>query len=535
MKKYGGFIPGIRAGKPTAEYLDYVLTRITLPGALYLGLISLVPLIALVIAQRRNQNFPFGGTCILIMVGVGLDTVKQIESQLQQRNYEGFLRDANRPRRAPRGGQGHPGRSSSPSTCRSRRSPPATSSARTSARARRSASRPRATWTPGEHVPDEVTIAMVRDRLAEADARRLPARRLPAHVAQAEELDEHARRATGRRWTSCSSWWSTTTRSSSGRRAAHLPQRLRAHLARRLRRSPRPRASATSAAASCTSATTTTRRPCGSAWRSTTGDRAAHRLLRGQGLVVTIGTGAVDEVTERALDALAAKAADVRLSRRRAAVAPPRVPLPTVGSGARDRRLAAVRRGRRSAEGSPWSRSRRPTDRADARGRAGRRRTLRRCATAAGPGSPPGARRVAEKVIPPRRHVVPGLRRLPGGSAPRSTTRSCTASPREACCRRATSSPSTAGAILDGWHGDAAITVPVGEGHAPELLELIRVTEESMWGGIAAVAQGGRLTTSPRRRGLRPAPAASGVRHTASSRTTAATASAPRCTMEPHC
>jgi preprotein translocase subunit SecY len=91
MKKYGGFIPGIRAGRPTEEYLNYVLSRITLPGATYLGLIALIPLIALAVVGA-NQNFPFGGTSILIMVGVALDTVKQIESQLQQRNYEGFLR-----------------------------------------------------------------------------------------------------------------------------------------------------------------------------------------------------------------------------------------------------------------------------------------------------------------------------------------------------------------------------------------------------------------------------------------------------------
>ncbi len=91
MKQYGGFIPGIRAGKPTEEYLSYVLSRITLPGALYLGVLSLIPLIALVLVNA-NQNFPFGGTSLLIMVGVALDTVKQIESQLQQRNYEGFLR-----------------------------------------------------------------------------------------------------------------------------------------------------------------------------------------------------------------------------------------------------------------------------------------------------------------------------------------------------------------------------------------------------------------------------------------------------------
>ena len=75
----------------TEDYLSYVLSRITLPGALYLGLIALIPLIALVLVNA-NQNFPFGGTSILIMVGVALDTVKQIESQLQQRNYEGFLR-----------------------------------------------------------------------------------------------------------------------------------------------------------------------------------------------------------------------------------------------------------------------------------------------------------------------------------------------------------------------------------------------------------------------------------------------------------
>ena len=91
MKKYGGFIPGIRAGRPTAEYLDFVLTRVTLPGSIYLGLIALIPLIAFV-AIGANQNFPFGGASILIVVGVGLETVKQIDSQLQQRHYEGLLR-----------------------------------------------------------------------------------------------------------------------------------------------------------------------------------------------------------------------------------------------------------------------------------------------------------------------------------------------------------------------------------------------------------------------------------------------------------
>jgi preprotein translocase subunit SecY len=92
MKKYGGFIPGIRAGRPTAEYLEYVLSRITLPGSLYLAIIALIPLIALALINANLSSFPFGGTSILIVVGVGLETVKQIESQLQQRHYEGFLR-----------------------------------------------------------------------------------------------------------------------------------------------------------------------------------------------------------------------------------------------------------------------------------------------------------------------------------------------------------------------------------------------------------------------------------------------------------
>jgi preprotein translocase subunit SecY len=91
MKRYGGFIPGIRAGRPTAEYLDYVLTRLTAPGSLYLGLIAILPVFAFDFLGVSTQ-FIFGGTSLLIMVGVGLDTVKQIQAQLQQRNYEGFLK-----------------------------------------------------------------------------------------------------------------------------------------------------------------------------------------------------------------------------------------------------------------------------------------------------------------------------------------------------------------------------------------------------------------------------------------------------------
>jgi preprotein translocase subunit SecY len=91
MKKYGGFVPGIRAGRPTAEYLDYVITRILAVGSLYLAFVALIPTIAF-LAMEISSSVPFGGSSLLIVVGVGLETVKQIEAQLQQRHYEGFLR-----------------------------------------------------------------------------------------------------------------------------------------------------------------------------------------------------------------------------------------------------------------------------------------------------------------------------------------------------------------------------------------------------------------------------------------------------------
>ena len=89
MKKYGGFIPGVRPGKKTAEYIDRVLTRITLPGAIFLALISVLPDFLI---RIFNVPFYFGGTSLLIVVGVALDTVRQMESHLLMRNYEGFLR-----------------------------------------------------------------------------------------------------------------------------------------------------------------------------------------------------------------------------------------------------------------------------------------------------------------------------------------------------------------------------------------------------------------------------------------------------------
>jgi preprotein translocase subunit SecY len=89
LKKYGGFIPGVRPGRPTAEFLDRILARLTFPGALFLAAIAALPTILI---NQTSANFFFGGTSILIVIGVALDTMKQLEAQLMMRNYEGFLR-----------------------------------------------------------------------------------------------------------------------------------------------------------------------------------------------------------------------------------------------------------------------------------------------------------------------------------------------------------------------------------------------------------------------------------------------------------
>jgi preprotein translocase subunit SecY len=89
LKKYGGFIPGVRPGRPTAEYLDRILARLTFPGSLYLAAVAALPT---VLINQTSANFFFGGTSILIVVGVALDTMKQLEAQLMMRNYEGFLK-----------------------------------------------------------------------------------------------------------------------------------------------------------------------------------------------------------------------------------------------------------------------------------------------------------------------------------------------------------------------------------------------------------------------------------------------------------
>jgi preprotein translocase subunit SecY len=89
LKKYGGFIPGVRPGRPTAEYLDRILARLTFPGALYLAAVAALPTLLI---NQTSANFFFGGTSILIVIGVALDTMKQIEAQMMMRNYEGFLK-----------------------------------------------------------------------------------------------------------------------------------------------------------------------------------------------------------------------------------------------------------------------------------------------------------------------------------------------------------------------------------------------------------------------------------------------------------
>ena len=92
MKKNGGFIPGIKPGRKTAEYLDKIMSRITLPGSLFLGAVAILPAVAFAtITDNQAFAFFFGGTSLLIMVGVVLDTLQQIESHLLMRHYDGLM------------------------------------------------------------------------------------------------------------------------------------------------------------------------------------------------------------------------------------------------------------------------------------------------------------------------------------------------------------------------------------------------------------------------------------------------------------
>jgi preprotein translocase subunit SecY len=90
MRKFGGFVPGIRPGRRTAEYIDRVLSRITLPGAIFLALIAVLP--DVLISKSGMPFLGFGGTSVLIVVGVALDTLQQVESHLLMRHYEGFVK-----------------------------------------------------------------------------------------------------------------------------------------------------------------------------------------------------------------------------------------------------------------------------------------------------------------------------------------------------------------------------------------------------------------------------------------------------------
>jgi preprotein translocase subunit SecY len=93
LRKNGGYIPGIRPGPPTAQYLDRVLTRLTLPGSLFLAVVAVLPSIAIKeFGFSQATGRALGGTSVLIVVGVALDTMRQMESQMMMRSYEGFLR-----------------------------------------------------------------------------------------------------------------------------------------------------------------------------------------------------------------------------------------------------------------------------------------------------------------------------------------------------------------------------------------------------------------------------------------------------------
>ena len=222
MRKYGGFIPGIRPGKRTAEYIDTILTRITLAGAIYLALVAILPEFLITgfkvapipfigerldaalpkfITEGMNVQFYFGGTSLLIVVGVAMDTVQQVESQLIMRHYDGFMKKT-RDARAARLGAAEPtdmalnlvmlgppgaGKGTQAKRLRRRAAHPAHLDRRHAARGgggrdRDRARAPRRSWSRGELVSDEIIIGIVRERLAQAGcARRLPARRLSAH------------------------------------------------------------------------------------------------------------------------------------------------------------------------------------------------------------------------------------------------------------------------------------------------------------------------------------------------------------------
>ena len=211
LKKYGGFIPGVRPGRPTAEYLDRILARLTFPGALYLGAVAALPTILI---NQTSANFFFGGTSILIVVGVPLDTMKQLEAQLMMRNYEGFLRRCRpwrpvgrraclqperaqpRPARPARRRQGHPGRAArrTTSTCPTTR--PANILRAAVKEGTELGQQAKEYMDRGDLVPDEVISGVIGERVDsdEADDGFL-LDGFPRTVGQAEALEEALERA----------------------------------------------------------------------------------------------------------------------------------------------------------------------------------------------------------------------------------------------------------------------------------------------------------------------------------------------------
>ncbi len=200
MKKYGGFIPGVRPGKKTAEYIDKTLTRITLPGAVFLALISVLPDFLI---RWFNTPFYFGGTSLLIVVGVALDTVRQMESHLLMRNYEGL------PQEAGEGARmstrviflGPPGAGKGTQASRLAREwgVPHVATGDMLREAAQNGTRlgleARQYMDRGALVPDEVVIGLADERLGQADAARgWVLDGFPRTVPQAEALDSLLRR-----------------------------------------------------------------------------------------------------------------------------------------------------------------------------------------------------------------------------------------------------------------------------------------------------------------------------------------------------
>ena len=191
LRKQGGYIPGIRPGPPTAQYLDRILTRLTLPGAIYLALVATLPSLFIRYGGfSQATSGALGGTSVLIAVGVALDTMRQMEAQMMARSYEGFLKyepPAPRPAgvgegdpgQADRGGVRHPPRGHGGHVPRGDRGATPSSGGAWSR-----------CWRPGDLVDDELTIALIEERLGQDDAREgFVLDGFPRNLAQAEALD----------------------------------------------------------------------------------------------------------------------------------------------------------------------------------------------------------------------------------------------------------------------------------------------------------------------------------------------------------